>query len=230
MQNTIKRKINRNKLQEDDLSEVISSDQLGFFVESKVQNKFTVHIDTEFVQPSFYRNVIEMMDSATEDDLIVFKINSPGGQLASLQSLVEALKSTDAHTVAVLVGECASAASIFSMYCNSVVVTDSANMLAHHVSYSTGGKGADIVSHVQHMAKISEKFMHDAYKNFLTEAEIVDIIAGKEMYIDADEIRERFAKRQELFEAEENHLESEKDKDANPVPTPKRKRKKSSTV
>jgi len=80
------------------------------------------------------------------------------------------------------------------------------------------------------MAKISEKFMHDAYKNFLTEAEIVDIIAGKEMYIDADEIRERFAKRQELFEAEENHLESEKDKDANPVPTPKRKRKKSSTV
>lgn len=213
----------RNKLQDDDLTELISAEQLGFFVESKVSNKFTVHIDTEFVNPSFYRNVIEMMDSATEDDMIVFKINSPGGQLSSLQSLIESLKSTEAHTVAVLIGECASAASIFSMYCNSVVVTDSANMLAHHVSYSTGGKGADIVSHVQHMAKISEKLMHDAYKHFLNDSEIADIIAGKEMYMDADEIRHRFAKRQELFEAEEKAEYSEEEIVVDKPVKPKRK-------
>ena len=188
---------------DDDYNEdSVQADQLGYFVDSNTSFKYTVPIDTDFVEPSHYRAVVQMMDSATENDLVLFKINSRGGALSGLQTLLEAIKSTEAHTVAVVVGQCASAASILLMYCDSAVVTDSANALIHHVSFSTGGKGADVLSHVQHVAKTSEKLMNEAYEGFLTEDEIKEIISGKEMYLDADEMRERFDNREEYREAE----------------------------
>ena len=200
---------------DDDYNEdSVQADQLGYFIDTNTSFKYTVPIDTDFVEPSHYRAVVQMMDNATENDLVLFKINSRGGALSGLQTLLEAIKCTEAHTVAVVVGQCASAASILLMYCDSAVVTDSANALIHHVSFWTGGKGADVLSHVQHVAKTSEKLMKEAYEGFLTEDEIKEVIGGKELYLDADEMRERFANREEYredqFEAEQKALEQAK--------------------
>ena len=200
---------------DDDYNEdSVQADQLGYFVDTNTSFKYTVPIDTDFVEPSHYRAVVQMMDNATENDLVLFKINSRGGALSGLQTLLEAIKCTEAHTVAVVVGQCSSAASILLMYCDSAVVTDSANALIHHVSFWTGGKGADVLSHVQHVAKTSEKLMKEAYEGFLTEDEIKEVIGGKELYLDADEMRERFANREEYredqFEAEQKALEQAK--------------------
>lgn len=214
MSNLNKKVVNNTRLHssEDYDDESVQSDQLGYFVDTNTSFKYTVPIDTDFVEPSHYRAVVQMMDNATENDLVLFKINSRGGALSGLQTLLEAIKSTEAHTVAVVVGQCASAASILLMYCDSVVVTDSANALIHHVSFWTGGKGADVLSHVQHVAKTSEKLMKEAYEGFLTEDEIKEVIGGKELYLDADEMRERFDNREDYreaqFEDEQKSLEA----------------------
>lgn len=192
----------RNSHDYDDEDEGMSQLQLGYFVNSKTFHQYTVPLDEDIIQPSYYRAVVQALEDANEGDTFIFKVASRGGALAGLQVLLEGIKNTQAHTVAMLVGQCASAASIFTLHCDTVIVTDSADMLAHFVSYTTGGKGADIVSHVAHVAKTSEKLIRSTYEHFLSESEINAIIDGKEMYLDADEIRERLSKREDIREAE----------------------------
>jgi ATP-dependent protease ClpP protease subunit len=141
-----------------------------------------------------------MLMSANEEDSVIFLINSPGGQLNGLLALVEGVKMTDATTMAVLIGECASAASMFALHCDTVFVSDNATMLCHNISYGTGGKGSDILSHVQHVSKTSEKLLRKTYEHFLTEKEIDEMINGREIYLDADEIKERLDKKSKILE------------------------------
>ena len=196
--------------------------QLQFYTKVDRTYQHDVFIDQPFVESSYYRTVIAMLNDASSNDLVIFHLNSPGGLLSGLQSLVEAVKGTEAHTVAYIVGQCASAASIFSMYCDSVVVSDMASLMIHNVSYATGGKNSDIIAHTQHVAKTSEKLIRDTYSGLLTPEEINEVLNGREIYFDADEARERFESRGKYLEAK---FQAEQALEAPPEPKPARKRK-----
>lgn len=213
----------KTKLNEDEEFEhERTSSSLGYFVKSLVQNQFTVDIDEPFTNPVYYRNIVQMLTEATEEDLVIFRINSPGGREDSLLALVDAVKNTQAMTVSVLIGECASAASLFSMYTDEVVVTDNARMLCHGASYSIGGKDPDIRAHVRHTTKTVDKLIRGSYKFFLDDAEIDDLLDGRELYLDSDEIKERFAKRQYLYEQEELALQKAYEAEQKALNAPKK--------
>jgi ATP-dependent protease ClpP protease subunit len=196
-------KLKTRLTEEEEFEHERMSNSLGYFVKNLVQNQFTVDIDEPFTTPAYYRNIIQMLTEATEDDIVVFRINSPGGREDSLLALVEAVKTTQAMTVSVIIGECASAASLFVMYTDQVVVTDNARMLCHGASYGFAGKDSDVRAHVNHTAKTVDKLIRNSYKFFLTDAEIADLLDGRELYLDSDEINERFASRQDKYEQEE---------------------------
>lgn len=198
----------RADMDEDDGEFLGGKNALGYFMKQKVATQYTVTIDEPFISPSYYRGVVSMLMGATEDDSVIFLINSPGGQLNGLLALVEGVKMTDAATIAVLVGECASAASMFALHCDTIYVSDNATMLCHNISYGTGGKGSDILSHVQHVSKTSEKLLRKTYEHFLTPKEIDEMINGREIYLDSDEIKTRLeAKQLALEEAEKAEQE-----------------------
>jgi len=193
---------------------------LGYFMKQKVATQYTVTIDEPFVSPSYYRGVVSMLMGASEDDTVIFLINSPGGQLNGLLALVEGVKMTDATTIAVLVGECASAASMFALHCDTIFVSDNATMLCHNISYGTGGKGSDILSHVQHVSKTSEKLLRKTYEHFLSPQEINEMINGREIYLDSDEIKQRLEHKQQVLDDAEQLAEQ------TPVKKPRKPREK----
>lgn len=199
-----------------------NKDNLGFFVQTQVARQYTVTIDEPFVQPSYYRGVISMLMNATEADSVIFLLNSPGGMYSGLVALIEAVKMTDATTMAVLVGECASAASIFALHCDTMFVSDNATMLCHNISYGTGGKGSDILSHVQHISKTSEKLLRGTYEHFLSSVEIDELLNGREIYLDSDEIKERLDKKQQILDKIESEEENEVQEE---IPVKKTRRK-----
>lgn len=201
-----------------------NKDSLGFFVQTQVARQYTVTIDEPFIQPSYYRGVISMLMNATEADSVIFLLNSPGGMYAGLVALIEAVKMTDATTMAVLVGECASAASIFALHCDTMFVSDNATMLCHYVSYGTQGKGSDVLAHVEHTTKVSNKLVCDTYKYFLTDQEIEELIAGRQIYLDSDEIKERLDKKQQILDKINSEEENEVQEEA-PVKKTRRKPK-----
>ncbi len=212
-----------SKLDEDGEDDSFQKDrnQLQFFTKINRAYQHDVFIDEPFGESSHYRKVIAMLNDASPDDIVIFHINSPGGLLTGLQSLVEAVKGTQANTVAFIVGQCASAASVFSMHCDSVIVSDLASIMIHNVSYGTWGKNSDVIAHTQHVSKTSEKLVRETYAGFLTDTEINEVLNGREIYLDADEARDRFEKRAKYFE----------EKYAQPEPAPtKTPRKKKAPV
>lgn len=200
-------KYNKAELDEEQDDFVDGKNVLGYFMKQKVATQYTVTIDEPFVSPSYYRGIVSMLMGATEDDTVIFLINSPGGQLNGLLALVEGVKMTDATTLAVLVGECASAASMFALHCDTIFVSDNATMLCHNISYGTGGKGSDILSHVQHVSKTSEKLLRKTYEHFLSKTEIDEMINGREIYLDSDEIKQRLEQKEKALEALEQAVE-----------------------
>lgn len=211
----------RADMDEDDGEFLGGKNVLGYFMKQKVATQYTVTIDEPFVSPSYYRGVVSMLMGASEDDTVIFLINSPGGQLNGLLALIEGVKMTDATTMAVLVGECASAASIFALHCDTIFVSDNATMLCHNISYGTGGKGSDILAHVTHVAKTSEKLLRSTYENFLTADEIDSMLNGTEIYLDSEEIKARLDKKQELLE-QEDELPTEQPPEEQPKTKPRR--------
>lgn len=186
-------------LDQEDYSE---NEQLGFFANYQQIANYTVPIDGSFREPAFYRGVINMLMNASEQDTVAFMINSPGGSLSGLLSLLEAINMTNANTVALVVGAASSAASMFALHCNEVYVGENATFLCHNISYGTGGKGSDVLAHVQHTTSSASKLLRKTYKHFLSEIEINDMINGKEIYMESDEIVERLQQREELIQAE----------------------------
>jgi len=213
-QPVFKRKSTSEDLDQEEYSE---DSQLGFFVNYQQIANYTVPIDGSFREPAFYRGVINMLMNASEQDTVAFMINSPGGSLSGLLSLLEGINMTKATTVALVVGSASSAASMFALHCNEVYVGDNATFLCHNISYGTGGKGSDVLAHVQHTTSSASKLLRKTYKHFLSEIEITDMINGKEIYMESDEIVERLQQREELFEEEQEKAAKEQ------VEKPKRK-------
>ena len=193
--------IKSRKNSELDDEEDLFPQKLAYSYTQEVRTQVTVHLNQPFMTPDYYDNVVNALDSASHEDVFIFKIASVGGAYSGLVSLVDAIENTNALVIADIVGECHSAASLFALKCDQVRVSPYAEMLCHSSRYGFAGKSADNVSHVLHKAKVTERFMKEAYEGFLTDAEVEQVLGGKELYLDSEEIVERLNARDEYRKA-----------------------------
>ena len=164
------------------------------------QSRFvTVHLDEEIKGANYYRQVVDLLAQLQKEDTVQFLINSGGGDYYGMTSIVEAIKNTEANVVGVILGMAASAASIIAMQCPTIVVCDSAIMMIHSLSYGIYGKESDVRSYTQFMTKQTDKLIRSTYDGFLTKQEIEQVIQGAEIWMDADEIRNRLENKQKQF-------------------------------
>ena len=201
----------RSRPQQDDDDDFIFPNgkaPLGYTVRSRQMHNFSVHINEEIKSPEYYSKIFDLLLDAGENDMVSFFICSPGGRIDGLNVLLEGIRMTDAHTVAVLLGDTHSAASILALNCDEVVVTDSAESLVHSCRFGASGKAADIAAQTAHTLKITEKLARETYSGFLSQVELQQMLDGKEFYFDADQIRERLVKRIKYLEAK-NKAEEE---------------------
>lgn len=187
--------------EDDDELEISGSAFCGYFKNQKVLTKLVVPIDEGFREAKYYRMVCDAIRDLGEDDVVEFHINSPGGNLDGLIALLSAIRSTDATSIAVLEGEVHSAASILAVSCDAVEVGPYANMLCHSVRYGVRGKAADIHAQVLHSNDYNEFLLKKAYEYFLTSEEIEELLKGKELWLNNEEINERFQRKFEALNA-----------------------------
>jgi ATP-dependent Clp protease protease subunit len=82
--------------------------------------------------------VIAALNAATENDIVVIHIESPGGSVLAGYWVIDAIKETKAKVVEVKVdGFAASMAAVITMYADKITLDDNAVMLFH--SYSVNG-------------------------------------------------------------------------------------------
>lgn len=199
----------KTKMFFDEEDELIKTGYLPYVVNTRVSNEYIFPLDEEIGEPSYYRNLIRILDEATESDCVRLTLNNGGGRGDTCSAIIHAIRNTEAMVIAEIVCDCHSAASLIALSCDVVLVSDFASMLCHSARFGTGGKSQDVLSSAQHHKKISDKMIREAYEGFLDEDEIEDVLKGKELYLDSEEIVERLAKRQEYFESLEEFEEDE---------------------
>lgn len=171
-------------------------------------HKYDIFISGEIGPPEDYVETIQMIRSANSSDLILFHLNSPGGDINTALQLIEAIDESKANTVAIVAGICASAATYIFLACDSWEISEHASFMIHTYSSGTIGKGNEMHDQVMFFKSWSDKFLKDVYQDFLSKDEIEAIIKGADLWLSAEDVGKRLDKK--IKTAEELEVKKEK--------------------
>lgn len=149
-----------------------------------LSKEIPVNVQGEFNE-EMANSVIPVIQKATKDDVLVIKINSPGGQMIVLDDILEAIHTSKAKSVCIVSGLAASAAAMLLVNCDETAVTNGAVILFHLPYYKTpyGPLRDPIVSEMA-LIQLNNKLNferligHEKYVAFLLGYDIV--ISGAE--------------------------------------------------
>lgn len=201
--NKFKNKKQTKQANNPEIEDIIQgSESLDFNIKQEVltRNIMSVCIDEGIKEASYYRYVSQAINELTEDDTLQFFINSPGGTFSGLSTILSSMDYSGCNTVAIIQGDCSSAASMLALSCHEVQVSPIASMLVHFVSYGSAGAASHIKAHVDHTQKVTESVFRNIYEGFLTEEEIVSCIEqDRQIWLDSEQIIQRLENRLEYF-------------------------------
>jgi ATP-dependent protease ClpP protease subunit len=215
LKNNFDMKRTRNDDDDDEVEMVRGSVQyLPYFESTKTNRCVKVYLDENIKEAKYYRSWLQAVDSLSEGDLILININSYGGQLDGAIAIINAIQNTDAEVHASIEGVAASAASLIALASPSISVSPYATMMVHSATFGAFGKQSDVISHASFVDKQVRTLMHSVYKDFLTDKELEEVIMGKEMWFDAEEIVRRLELRADLQD-KRSKAEAKKSKNKN---------------
>jgi len=148
--------------------------------------------------------ILDVLYQADEKDEVVIHLNSGGGAIHSLDTLLTAIESCPAHIHVIATGTIASAATFILLSSDSFELSPYASLLFHACSFGVYGESQDNLEFVQFVHKENERLMRDYYKHLFTDAEIEDIIVNKrQRWLSSEEFSVRFEAAKAKFEKEQ---------------------------
>ena len=178
-----------------DVLKVINVDNSQCHVTSvqHVMNEYHVYLDENFIEPSYYRNVLDLLRDGSENDTFIFHLNTYGGRDDSGMALVRAIQNTSSDTIAVIERNCMSMGAVVAVSCNQLIVNKGANMMIHDIQFGTCGSGSNNKRYVDFIKSESDKEMEELFKEFLTEVEMKEVIYNSsDLYLNDEQIIERW--------------------------------------
>lgn len=197
----LKQHINPKRMEDDDM-EILQIADRGSSMFRTTKKEICCHqvfLDEDIGPPSKYRDLINMLYMAGDDDEINLFINSSGGYLSSALAIIEAIKGSSATVRAIVNGECHSAASMITLNCHEIAVTNAAHMMVHTASYGAGGNSHMVQKHVEFSTAHVRRIIDQTYTGFLTAEELDKVHTGVEYWFDAREISKRLDNRQKYL-------------------------------
>ena len=150
---------------------------------------YVVYIDECIRNPSYYRGVMNVLTNATEDDKIVFRINTPGGDLETTISLIAAIRATKAATHASVSGQCMSGGALLAMVCDEISIAPHTAFMIHTYHGLLDGTSCDHLAQASFGQKRIEAVYQDVFGELLTEDEMTRVLTyGLDLYLTADEV------------------------------------------
>lgn len=140
-------------------------------------------------------------DAGSEDMVVLHFIGCPGGVVDTGMAIMNAIMSSDAHTVAVMEGHNASLATMIPMVCKEVIITPYASFMCHSVSGGAYGTVGNLERHALFCTGQYNRFVDDVYEGFLKPDELGKLRDGVEFYFTDEEISERIKNRAEVIKA-----------------------------
>jgi len=141
--------------------------------------------------PEEYLDLCNILRSASPQDEVVIRFNTPGGQVRTGNMIINAIEESQANVIGFIESDCGSMGTYIFLACHSWGVSEAAEFFAHTCTSGSYGKEHETYEQAVFLRKQQHKLMRKRYSNFLTESEIEKVISGSDVYLDADQILER---------------------------------------
>jgi len=152
-----------------------------------------VYLTGNIEEPYDYSKLCHMLYSANEYDEFKIVINSLGGILDSAFMIVDAIKNSKAKITCRLTGTIASATTIIALSCDELETSSNLSFMIHNYSASgVHGKGHEMKARQNFIDKELNRSFEEFYSGFLTEKEIEDVIEGKDIWLNNQEVEKRW--------------------------------------
>ena len=176
-----------------------------------------------------YVDMITILDTASDEDIINIYINSPGGDLDAAISIIHAIMRSRANIITYADGQVASAATLVFLASDAQVVLPYSNFMFHDGSYGVLQKVNEHLKHAVATSNLLTKLATDLYSPVFNDDEIEDILEGRDHYMDSEEMVERLTAYYEELERKQAEAEEQerKEKEKKSKAKTKRKTKKS---
>ena len=186
-------------------------------VNSRVSNDYILRLARPITEVDDFEEEFQLFLAAGPSDTIKIDLVTPGGSLDTAHLLKRAILTTQAKTIAYIGPTCASAGTALALACDEWEVDEMSSFMIHTASYGYVGTAPNVKANVEHSDKMIERFVRTTYAGFLSEAEIVTVLDGKELYFEGEELAERLV---EYAEYRDELRRAYAEEDEEPVDTP----------
>lgn len=166
------------------------------------KNVFHLWLVGEIGDARCFMKWYDILQNASDDDLVVIHINSCGGEMMTAVQIVTQIKLCSAQVVCQIESMCCSAATMVALACDGLICYPHGYMMIHTSSGYSFGKQSDIKKEEEFFNPWLEDFFNEIYKHFLSKKEIQSVLEGKDLWLKSDEVMERFKKRVETINRE----------------------------
>jgi ATP-dependent protease ClpP protease subunit len=160
------------------------------------------YLSGEITEPENYIDWFDAIRNAGPNDEIIIYINSGGGNIDTTIQFIRVLNETDAHVTTSIEGSCMSAATMIFLQGQSMQITPFSLIMLHNYSGGAFGKGGEIYDNIMFERKWSSEFLHEIYRDFLTNQEIDSMLENKDIWMGHREVEDRCRKLMEKRVAE----------------------------
>lgn len=161
-------------------------------------HEYKIRIARPITEIDDFEEEIMALEEASDHDVVFIQLSSPGGSLETCDFLCRRMNECSAPIVVEIGMTCASAASALMLQATDWIIDDSSTAMVHACSYSPGwGKEFDVRTSVSYTERLNREWIERTYSGFLTDAELQQVLDGKDLYFFADDLRERLPKYKE---------------------------------
>lgn len=175
----------------------------------QTKNVFHLWLIDEIGDPRSFMKWFDILQTASEDDIVVIHVNSPGGSLWTALQIVTQIKMCQAQVLCQIEAACCSAATMIALACDGLYCYPFAHMMIHTSSGVQIGKQSDLKKSEEFFNPWLEDFFNEIYKHFLTKKEIQSVLNGTDMWLRSEEVMERFKRRVDIINRENNKAKRE---------------------
>lgn len=160
--------------------------------------EYNLYLHGEIGGPDDFMEHFAVYKEANEGDLIRLYINSLGGSLSTGMEYIRHMRECEARIIAVLGVEVASMASAIALEADEIELDELSTLLIHSISYGAGGPESSVYSQALFNNKLNERWIRSTYEDFLEDDEFADVFKGVDIMLDADQITEKWNKRERI--------------------------------
>lgn len=137
-----------------------------------------------------YVKLYNFFNSLSESDTVTLSLHNFGGSVASGLIVMNALKTTKAHTIAEVNGISASMGALIACGAEKVDMKPYSFLMFHNGEIAVGGKTSDNMYLLKAVERLDRYMLGSCVQHgILTKSEINDIIAGIDIYKFKDDIK-----------------------------------------